>query len=206
MSRRVICMLDRYTNYLFFFFLEGVISWEWAIRVWQVFRNISGRYGHIWNGSLKELITNRGWWGRGKQKTWMKMAFFFFFEMVYDIMGLAGIAESLCCCKLKWFWSCSSQPFNNLCQKKKLLSDNKLSGMLLSHLIQLFDEFHALITYNHKRLCIHQRNSFLMYMFIFLVDFIMLVFSFCCHLHFIQGVHLSNLFPHRMPFRKITES
>lgn len=27
----------------------------------------------------------------------------FFFYTVYGIMGLAGIAESLCCCKLKWF-------------------------------------------------------------------------------------------------------
>lgn len=27
----------------------------------------------------------------------------FYFEMAYDITGLAGIAELLCCCKLKWF-------------------------------------------------------------------------------------------------------
>lgn len=93
--------------------------------------------------------------------------------------------------------------YSSSVSEKKLLCDNKLTGTLLNHLIQLFDEFHALITYNHERLYIHQRNNFLMSVFILLVELIMLLFCYYLHFRLIQGVHLSNLFPHRMPFRKI---
>lgn len=87
--------------------------------------------------------------------------------------------------------------------EKKLLCDNKLTGTRLNHLIQLFDEFHALITDNRERLCTHVRNNFLMRVFILLVEFIMLVFCFYLHFHLIQGVYLCNLFPQRMPFTNI---
>lgn len=72
--------------------------------------------------------------------------------------------------------------------EKKLLCDNKLTKTLLNHLIQLFDEFHALITYNYERLFIHQRNNFFMHVFILLVEFIMLVICFYLQLHLIQEI------------------
>lgn len=133
----------------------------------------------------------------------MELSFFFFsFKWYVILWGWLALQIVLLQIEivLKLFKSTIS--YSSSVSEKKLLCDNKLTGTLLNHLIQLFDEFCALITYNHERLCIHQRNNFLMSVFILLVEFIMLLF--CCYLHFhlIQGVHLSNLFPHRMPFRK----
>lgn len=56
------------------------------------------------------------------------------------------------------------------CVRKKLLCDNKLTGTLLNHLIRFFYEFHTLITYNHGRLHIQQRNNFLTSVFVLLVE------------------------------------